>query len=137
MASHELNVEPQVSEIPRLLDWVEASCGAEGMAEELRYKVMLALEEAVTNVINHAFAGVPPPHLIRVRLDISDVLFAAEVIDNGRVFDPTSAPDPDLTLPLEQRPPGGLGIHLMRNVMDRLQYRHEAGHNTLRLEKVR
>jgi len=137
MASHELNVEPQVSEIPRLLDWVEACCGAEGMADELRYKVMLALEEAVTNVINHAFAGVPTPHLIRVRLDISDVLFAAEVIDNGRVFDPTSVPDPDLTLPLEQRTPGGLGIHLMRNVMDRLQYRHEAGHNTLRLEKVR
>ena len=50
---------------------------------------------------------------------------------------PTSVPDPDLTLPLEQRTPGGLGIHLMRNVMDRLQYRHEAGHNTLRLEKVR
>jgi len=137
MASHELNVEPQVSEIPRLLDWVEACCGAEGIAEEFRYKVMLALEEAVTNVINHAFADVPPPHQVRVRLDITAERFAAEVIDNGRVFDPTSAPDPDLTLPLEQRTPGGLGIHLMRNVMDRLHYRHEAGRNTLRLEKTR
>ena len=87
--------------------------------------MMLALEEAVTNVINHAFAGLPPPHLIRVRLDITAELFAAEVIDNGQAFDPTTAPDPDLTLPLEQRTPGGLGIHLMRNVMDRLQYRHE------------
>src|SRR4051812_7072416 len=114
MASHELNVEPQVSEIPRLLDWVEACCGAEGIVDELRYKVMLALEEAVTNVINHAFADVLPPHLIRVRLDISAELFAAEVIDNGRAFDPTQAPDPDFTLPLEQRTPGGLGIHLMR-----------------------
>jgi anti-sigma regulatory factor (Ser/Thr protein kinase) len=137
MASHELNVEPQVSEIPRLLDWVETCCGSDGVADELRYKVMLALEEAVTNVINHAFADVPPPHRIRVRIDITDALFAAEVIDNGRVFDPTSAPDPDLTLPLEQRTPGGLGIHLMRNVMDRLHYKHETGSNTLRLEKAR
>jgi serine/threonine-protein kinase RsbW len=137
MASHELNVEPQVSEIPRLFDWVEACCCAEGIADELRYKVMLALEEAVTNVINHAFADVPPPHRIRVRLDITDRLFAAEVIDNGRVFDPTTAPDPDLTLPLERRTPGGLGIHLMRNVMDRLHYRHEGSSNTLRLEKAR
>jgi anti-sigma regulatory factor (Ser/Thr protein kinase) len=137
MASHELNVEPQVSEIPRLLDWVETCCGSDGLADELRYKVMLALEEAVTNVINHAFADVPPPHRIRVRIDITDALFAAEVIDNGRVFDPTSAPDPDLTLPLEQRTPGGLGIHLMRNVMDRLHYKHETGSNTLRLEKAR
>ena len=94
MASHELNVEPVVSEIPRLLDWAEARCGAEGIADELRYKVMLALEEAVTNVINHAFAGVPPPHLIRVRLDITEVMFAAEVIDSGRAFDPTQAPTP-------------------------------------------
>lgn len=137
MASHELKVEPQVTEIPRLLDWVEACCIAEGVADELRYKLMLALEEAVTNVINHAFADVPPPHLIRVHLDITAELFAAEVIDNGRPFDPTSAPDPDLTLPLEERAPGGLGIHLMRNVMDRLHYKHAAGRNTLRLEKAR
>ena len=137
MASHELNVEPQVSEIPRLLDWVEACCGAEGIPDELRYRIMLALDEAVTNVINHAFADVPPPHLIRVRLDITDQLLAAEVIDNGLGFDPTTAPDPDLTLPLEQRTPGGLGIHLMRHVMDRLHYKHEAGSNTLRLEKAR
>ena len=137
MASHELNIEPRVSEIPRLLDWVGACCGADGIADELRYQIMLALEEAVTNVINHAFAKVPPPHLIRVRLDITAELLIAEVIDNGRIFDPTAAPDPDLTLPLEQRRPGGLGIHLMRNVMDRLQYKHEAGSNTLRLEKTR
>jgi anti-sigma regulatory factor (Ser/Thr protein kinase) len=137
MASHELTLEPQVSEIPRLLDWVEVCCGAEGVGDEVRYKIMLALDEAVANVISHAFGDVPPPHLIRVRLDITAELCAAEVIDNGRQFDPTVAPDPDLTLPLQQRTPGGLGIHLMRNVMDRLQYRHESGENTLRMEKAR
>ena len=137
MANHELTLEPQVSEIPRLLDWVEACCGAEGVGDQLRYKIMLALDEAVANVINHAFGDMPPPHLIRVRLDITAELFAAEVIDNGRQFDPTTAPNPDLTLPLEQRTPGGLGIHLMRTVMDRLQYGHKGGENTLRMEKAR
>ena len=71
MASHELTLEPQVSEIPRLLDWVEARCGGEGVGDEVRYKIMLALDEAVANVISHAFGDVPPPHLIRVRLDIT------------------------------------------------------------------
>jgi serine/threonine-protein kinase RsbW len=137
MAAHVLRVEPQVSEIPRLLDWVEACCGAEGVGDEIRYKMMLALEEAVTNVINHAFAGLPPPHLIQVRLDITAELFAAEVTDNGHPFDPSSAPDPDLTLPLEQRNPGGLGIYLMRNVTDRLHYTPGANGNILRLEKAR
>ena len=137
MVSHELTLEPQVSEIPHLLDWVEACCGAEGVGEEVRCKIMLALDEAVANVISHAFNDVPRPHLIRVRLDITAELLVAEVIDNGRQFDPTTAPNPDLTLPLEQRTPGGLGIHLMRSVMDRLQYRHEDGKNTLRMEKAR
>jgi anti-sigma regulatory factor (Ser/Thr protein kinase) len=137
MASHELRVEPQVSEIPRLLDWVAACCGGEGVGDDIRYKMMLALEEAVTNVIDHAFGDVPPPHLIRVQLEITAKTLVAEIIDNGHPFDPTGAPDPDLTLPLEQRTPGGLGVHLMRNVMDRLHYHRDADGNVLRLEKAR
>lgn len=136
MASHELCFPPQVSEIPRLIDWVEACCAAEGIADQVGFRLALAIEEAATNVIAHAFAGIPPPHLITVRLDITPQLLVAEIIDNGRPFDPTSVPPPDLTLPLEQRMPGGLGIHLMRSMVDRLQYRRSSGRNRLRLEKA-
>ena len=137
MASYELQVAPQVSDIPRLLDWVEACCGVAGIGDDIRFRMTLALDEAVANVVNHAFAGLPPPHLIRVRLEITDRLIAAEIIDNGRPFDPTGAPGPDLALPLEQRDPGGLGVHLMRNMTDRLEYRRSGGRNILRLEKAR
>jgi serine/threonine-protein kinase RsbW len=136
MPSHELCVEPQVSEIPRLIDWVEACCGAGGVAEQIGFRIALALEEAVTNIIGHAFDGIPPPHRIRVRLDITARSFIAEIVDNGRPFDPTGVPAPDLSLPLEQRPPGGLGIHLMRSMMDRIDYRRIGGENLLRLEKA-
>jgi len=137
MAAYELQVEPQVSEIPRLIDWIAACCGADAVAEETGFKVTLAIEEAVMNVIAHAFAGLPPPHAITVRLTITHETLTAEIIDNGCPFDPTTAPDPDLSLPLEERPPGGLGIHLMRGMMDRLQYRRGDGRNILRLEKAR
>ena len=137
MAAHELRLEPQIAEIPRLIDWVEAHCAAEGMAAQARFRIALALEEAVTNVIGHAFVGIAPPHLIRVRLDITPQMFVAEVIDNGHPFDPTAAPVPDLSLPIEQRPSGGLGIHLMRTMMDRVQYRRADDENLLRLEKAR
>lgn len=137
MAEHELQVEPQVSEIPRLIDWIAACCCDEAVPEEIGFKMTLALEEAVMNVITHAFKGVTPPHRIKVRLDISARMLAAEITDNGHPFDPTTAPDPDLSLPIEERHPGGLGIHLMRSIMDRLQYTRSRGINVLRLEKAR
>ncbi len=137
MASHALDVTPQVGEVPQLIDWIGSRCAAEGLAEDVTFKLTLALEEAVVNVITHAFVGLPPPYSITVRLDITSQSVTAEIIDNGRSFDPTSAPDPDLSLPLEQRRPGGLGIHLMRGMMDRLHYRRGAGSNILRLEKAR
>ena len=137
MTSHELRLEPQVTEVPRLVDWVAGCCAVEGVAEEVRIKMMLSLEEAVTNVIGNAFEGVPPPHVVLVRLDITEASFTAEIIDNGRSFDPTGVPDPVLSLPLDERKPGGLGIYLMRTMMDRVDYRRSDGRNILRLEKAR
>jgi anti-sigma regulatory factor (Ser/Thr protein kinase) len=137
MASHELDVTPQVGEVSLLIDWIGSRCAADGLAEDVTFQMTLALEEAVANVIDHAFVGLPPPHSIKVRLDITAASVTAEIIDNGQFFDPTAAPDPDLSLPLEERHPGGLGIHLMRGMMDRLHYRRADGNNILRLEKAR
>jgi anti-sigma regulatory factor (Ser/Thr protein kinase) len=72
-----------------------------------------------------------------VRLQIGADAVVAEVIDNGRPFDPTGAPPPDLSLPLEERPPGGLGIPLMRGLMDSLAYRRAGDSNILRMHKAR
>jgi anti-sigma regulatory factor (Ser/Thr protein kinase) len=137
MAAYELDLEPQISEVPRLIEWVEACCAADAVADEVRFNMTLVLEEAVTNVVKHAFAELPAPHLVRVRLEITAENVAAVVTDNGRPFDPTGAPDADVALPLEDRLPGGLGIHLMRNMTDRLDYRRSDGTNVLRLEKAR
>jgi serine/threonine-protein kinase RsbW len=137
MACEELRLEPQLSEIERLIEWVEARCEADGVVGEVAVKLALALEEAVANVINHGLPGSPPPHRVVVRLDIGAESVVAEVIDNGRPFDPTEAPDPDLSLPLEERELGGLGIHLMRGLMDSLDYRRADDENVLRLQKAR
>ena len=137
MTARELLVKPQVAEIPRLIDWVLSRCGSAGVARELAGKMALVLEEAVMNVIGNAFTGRAEPHVIQVRLDITEQALAAEVMDNGRRFDPTKAPAPDLSLSLEERTPGGLGIHLIRSMVDRLHYRRAAGKNLLRMEMDR
>ncbi|MGD9618238.1 MAG: ATP-binding protein [Alphaproteobacteria bacterium] len=137
MVSDELQLEPLLSEIPRLIGWVEARCAAAGVVGEVAIKLALALEEAVANVIHHGLPGAPPPHRITVRLEIDADTVTAAVIDNGRPFDPTVVPPPDLSLPLEERQPGGLGIHLMRELMDGLDYRRSGDSNILRLHKAR
>ncbi len=138
MALHELCIEPEVAAITRLINWIESCCGGAGLADDITYKMTLAIEEAVMNVITHAFDDLPPPHKIKIRLKVTADSIDAEIIDNGHPFDPTAAPDPDLSIPLEERSPGGLGIHLMRSVTDLLQYhRTSDGNNILRLQKSR
>ena len=137
MASHEISVEPDISALPPLLNWIENRCRQEGLADDLTFKMALVLEEAVTNVINYAFSDRPPPHVIRVKLDIAIERIVAEIVDNGRPFDPLARPEPDLSRPIEEREPGGLGIHLMRRMTDRIEYQRKDGDNWLRLEKDR
>jgi anti-sigma regulatory factor (Ser/Thr protein kinase) len=137
MAFHDMTVAPALSAIPPLNEWVEERCQEAGLSSELTFKFVLAIEEAVTNVVSYAFAEVPLPHRIRVRLDIDDERCAAEVVDNGRPFDPSAAPPPDLTSSLEERDAGGLGIHLILNMVDRVEYRREDGQNRLRIETAR
>jgi anti-sigma regulatory factor (Ser/Thr protein kinase) len=135
MADHSIALEADIAEIARLADWIEASCSAEGIGDAFAAKLALVLDEAVANVIHHGFAGVPPPHRIEVRLEVDAERVTALVIDNGHPFDPCVVPSPDCTLPLEERNPGGLGIHLIHRMMDRVEYRRVAGENRLRLEK--
>lgn len=137
MASHEISVEPDISALPPLLNWIENRCRQEGLADDLTFKMALVLEEAVTNVINYAFSDRPPPHVIRVKLDIAIERIVAEIVDNGRPFDPLARPEPDLSRPIEEREPGGLGIHLLRRMTDRIEYQRKDGDNRLRLEKDR
>ena len=135
MADREFSLAPDLSGIPHLLDWVEAACAAERLPSDIAFKMMLALEEAVTNVIHYAFVGATPPHRLSVRLIAEPARLLGEVIDNGGPFDPLKEAAPDPSRPLAARDPGGLGIHLIRSVMDRVEYRREEGLNRLLLEK--
>jgi serine/threonine-protein kinase RsbW len=137
MEFDELRLEPLLSEIPRLIDWVEARCEASGVGGQIAMKLALALEEAAANAINHGLPSAPPPHRLAVRLGVDADTVVAEVIDSGRPFDPTAVPDPDLKSPLDERQLGGLGIHLMRELMDGVEYRRSGDTNILRLRKSR
>jgi len=97
--------------------------------------LVLAVDEAVTNIIRHGYGGRPGPIGIEVERD--DAAIVVHVTDEAAPFDPTTWPEPDLDVPLERRAAGGLGIHLVRTSVDRLAHRAAADRgNELILVKV-
>jgi len=118
----------------RLLQALQDFAGESHLPDKVLQAADLALEEHLTNVITYGYAD-ELSHQILVRFEIVEDTFQIEVEDDGNAFNPLERPDPDLTLPLEQRPIGGLGIHLMRQFMDQLSYRRENGKNMLLMKK--
>ena len=96
----------------------------------------LALEEAVSNVILYAYPDGPGGH-VDVDAVIGDDSVVFTITDRGIPFDPTTLPPPDLNLDVKDRPVGGLGIFLVRRIMDDVAYVREDGKNILTLTKKR
>lgn len=95
-------------------------------------EVMLALQEACTNVVRHAYDADEAPGRIGVQAKLTRHLLRFTVTDEGPGYDPACVPPPDFTRPQE----GGYGLHLMRQTMSRVTYRRTAGHNELILDKA-
>jgi anti-sigma regulatory factor (Ser/Thr protein kinase) len=105
-------------------------------AAELQYFANLAIEEIATNCIKYGYDDAKN-HVIEVKLSFSgsDVLVVT-VVDDGHPFNPLEAREPDLSVPVEERPIGGLGIYLLRQLCDRMEYVREGGKNRLTLRKA-
>lgn len=130
----ELTLLNRPTELARLQDQLETLARQHGYPPKTLHEVQLAVEELLTNILNYAFTD-QREHEIRVCLRPGESDIEIEVADDGRPFNPLEHPTPDLSLPLEQRPIGGLGIHMIRKSMDRIAYRRADGKNILVMVK--
>jgi anti-sigma regulatory factor (Ser/Thr protein kinase) len=124
----------QASEIERACTAVEEFVSGRGLSSEVGYAVALTLDEIIANVIRYGYED-GDEHIIRVRVWLDDDILSAQVADDGKPFNPLLKPAPDLDLPIDQRPIGGLGIHIMRTMMDDIEYRRLNGQNVLTVRK--
>ena len=124
------------SNLSKLLTFLDDSCKQAGLAENVAFAVKLAGEEACTNIINHAYLGAEPgPVSMQVSWDNMQVVVLIE--DNAALFLPENAPAPDLAANHETRRLGGLGWHLIQQVMDVVHHEQRAdGGNRLRMIKL-
>ena len=104
------------------------------LSPKVEHDLNLALEEIITNVISYGYADTRE-HEIRVRLKTRAGEVSAEVEDDGRPFDPLEQPEPDVTKLIDERTVGGLGIHLVRKLMDSLEYKRQGYKNLLIMKK--
>lgn len=131
----ELTLVNDPAEIARLAEAVEAFGETCGLALGDVYKINLALDELLTNLIDYAYPD-GRRHAIALHLAFADGRLAAELCDDAAPFDPlTQAQPPVLEGALDERPIGGLGLHFVRTLMDEVSYRRDGAHNRLTLIK--
>ena len=123
-----------IQQIPTLSEWIEGL----NLPKELDMPVNLALEEAVSNVMLYAYPENRNGQVLVEFARTSDqagekIVFT--ISDTGIPFDPTQKEEVDITLSSEQRAIGGLGIHLVRKLMDEMEYKREGDKNVLTLIK--
>lgn len=124
----------QLSEVSKLYEKLETFGQTEHIPEGVIASMNLALEEILTNIISYGYQDTQE-HKISLRLTLEEESLVAEIEDDGAPFNPLDSPDPDITLPIEERPIGGLGIHLTKKMMDEITYAQHNGKNLLRLRK--
>ncbi|MBQ7530969.1 MAG: ATP-binding protein [Paludibacteraceae bacterium] len=118
-----------IEQIPTLAEWIDTL----GLPQELNMPINLALEETVTNVMLYAYPGKSGQVLVEADTSPGQVIFT--ISDSGIAFDPTQQKEPDITQGVEERPIGGLGIFLVRQIMDEIRYERKEDKNVLTLVK--
>ncbi len=129
-----ISLRNALDELERVAGLVEAFCATRGVPARTTFEINLALDEVLTNVISYAYpAGSVHTITVRVAHEPQQLVIAVE--DSGRAFDPLAVPTPNVSGPLEERSAGGLGVFLVRSVMDELEYHRQDGKNVLIMRK--
>lgn len=118
--------------LARMAAKLDGFAGREQLPPDVRRDLHLVIDEIVNNIVRHA----QPRHpRVVVHLSVDAGALVIRIVDDGEAFDPTSRADPDTTLGLDDRPIGGLGIYLVRQLMNEVRYRRFRGRNDLTLRR--
>ena len=131
-----LSLPNRLSELPRLAEAVIAFLQSEGLSREVIDTMHLALDELVANVIRWGYDD-GQEHQVHVKASVDATQVRVVIEDDGRPFDPSSIPPPDILRALEHRSEGGLGIHLVRTMVNEVIYERVGGRNVVEVKVAR
>ena len=127
-------LDGKLGELATLTAETARFCRQHSLGDEVEFDLNLVLEELFTNSVRHGgCAGMEAAAEVHFTMLRDGV--GLEYADRGAPFDPRTAPAPDITAPLDERPIGGLGIHLVRQIMRDFEYHRLSGWNRLRMRR--
>ena len=130
----ELTLKNRAEEKPRLSQAFKAFATASKIPAKAALAIDLSLEELITNIISYAYDDTAE-HTITVRFELLPSAVQIKIEDDGRPFNPVTHPSPAIDLALDDKPIGGLGIHMARRSMDSMEHQRVNGRNRLTLVK--
>ena len=131
---HHLTLHNNIEQIALLPEFVEALAGEAQLDQEAEFNLNLALEEAVSNVIMYAYPE-GTDGVADIDATVDGKLVTIVIADSGKAFDPTAKEEVDINAGMDERPIGGLGIHLVRTIMDTVNYERKNEKNILTITK--
>jgi anti-sigma regulatory factor (Ser/Thr protein kinase) len=134
-AAARLSLRGDPAEMVRLTAFAEEFAARCRLADDERARLLVILDELFTNTVTHGYVGAAAAGNVEVVLGLQGDWLSIDFIDDGCPFDPLQAAPPDLDLPAEERPVGGLGIAIVRGLVDDAVYRRQGDRNHLTLRR--
>ena len=134
--ARELTLDATVENLDRVLAFVDEELAALDCPQKIQMQIDVAVEELFVNIAHYAYAPATGTATLRVKTEREPRAAEITLIDSGTPYDPLAKPDPDVTLPADERPIGGLGIYMVKKSMDELRYEYRDGQNMLTLKKL-
>jgi anti-sigma regulatory factor (Ser/Thr protein kinase) len=128
---HELPVEAKTENMDMVLDFVNRHIGH--CPAKIQNQIGIVIDEIFSNVSSYAYSPDTGEIVIGVKADESIIIL--EFRDSGKAYNPLLNDDPDITLSTDEREIGGLGIFMVKNIMDSVEYRRDGGKNILTIKK--
>ncbi len=131
----EMTCEAKVENIPAVTDFVNAVLEEAGCPMKAQIQIDMAIDELFANIAQYAYAPGAGQATVRVTVDPEAKMASVTFVDSGAPFDPLAKPDPNVSLPAQERAIGGLGIYLVKQTMDAVDYAYTDGRNELTIQK--
>ena len=131
----ELKLDAVIENVPKIVDWVEEQLEEYDCSPKVQMQINVSIDEVFTNIASYAYANGVGQATVRLDVLQEPVCVQLTFTDNGVPFDPLAKKDPDVTLSIEERQIGGLGIFMVKKLMDDVQYEYRDGENVLTLRK--